>query len=250
MSVVPQFLATLHRLEHLGPTGPSSLLTRAAVAAAATLPGVEGVTICVTRPAGMRVAVAVSDTHSLLAEQLEYTAGDGPGLLAQRAGHPVVAGASLIRRYPALHDGLRTHTGFRGIRAVLLPDQTGHSNDDLDNPNAVLLLYYGSIAPVDRTTRSALLDTMHLAVLIGHAVIISTPDLRQLLQVPHPPLTPPHIVKRLAVETAANLLCAPHGLLQADAVAVLRGHAFAAGRLVDDTAHDIVTRRLTLDTFR
>ena len=51
--------------------------------------------------------------------------------------------------------------------------------------------------------------------------------------------------QREQVHQAVGMLIAAFGIPADQALARLRGYAFAVGRLVDEVAHDIVARRLT-----
>lgn len=243
MSLVPQFLASLDRTRDPGPAGPWPLLARTVVALADTLPGVDGAAICLSRPLGVRVPVAVSDGPTLLAEQLEFTTGSGPALLARRLAQPVLAGANLGRRYPAFHDGLVSSTALRAMMAIPLG-----VTDDIDPP-AVLLLFHGTTAPVDQAAPAALAEILELSRLISQAVTSTAGD---LVRPPpgRPSEVPVHVHRRLAVESAVRMIVAADRIPADDALAVLRAHAWARGRLVDDAAHDLVTDVLTVTAFR
>lgn len=243
MTLIPQFLSSLQRLKYLVEAGPLSLMTRAALSAAETFPGVEGAAICLTRGAGMRVAVGVSDGEALLAEQLEYTVGSGPGLDADRRCEHVVAGASLSRRWPVLHEALLTGTRYRAIRAV--PLTSGAEDPAL----GVLLLMYGTTSVADHATDGERLDIAQLSLLIGHALSVGGGELAAVLDPPMGSESTPDIRRRLAVEVAIGMVMTTYALSTTDALDVLRGYAYARSQLLDDTAHALVTGGLAIDVF-
>ncbi|WP_111768694.1 ANTAR domain-containing protein [Nakamurella deserti] len=235
MTEVPRFLSVFQQLKSVVDDGPWSMATRAAVAVVEVLPAVEGAVVCFSQAEGMRVPVGVSDNHALLAEQLEYTVGEGPGHEALRRRRQVVAGADFAHRWPVFNDVLLYGTGYRAVRALPLPHEAAVDQ------RGVLLLMYGTAREADRLTENQRLDLAQLALLIGQALMV-IPD----------PFTAPsgcdagadRVARRAAVAQAVGMIMAAHHLSMPDAFAVLRGYAYARTELVDDAATNIVTHRV------
>ncbi|WP_111766171.1 ANTAR domain-containing protein [Nakamurella deserti] len=234
MTAIPRFLSSLQHLRSVVDDGPWSMTTRAAIAVVEAFAGVDGAVICLADDLGMRTPVGVSDGEALLAEQLEYTVGAGPGLDACRRRRQVVAGADLARRWPVFHDALRCGTGYRAVRALPLGGGIGTP------PRGVLLLWYRTAAAADRGARSPHQDLTRLASLIGELLTVTA----ALPRIPARGAGPAE--RRSAVAQAVGMVMAAHHLAMPDALAVLRGYAYARSALVDDTAVDVVHRRVPL----
>jgi len=87
---------------------------------------VQGATLCALFAPGMSVPVGVSDPTAARAEEVQFSAGEGPCWLAYASGEVVVAdltdpvrAADLDRAWPAYTPALRRQTGYRAL--VCLP---------------------------------------------------------------------------------------------------------------------------------
>lgn len=243
MSIVEQFIVRWHQLERAAGDSRVALPTRTATAAADILPGVGGAAICVYDSDGARLAVGVSGPQALLAEQLEYTIGDGPGLDAQHAASPVViAGHHFGRRWPVFHDVLLTHTAFRAALAVPL---AGAATDWF----AVLMLYYRRVDHLNNVGIADLADISEVADVIAFTVMCAMTELTERIWRPNGAGLPHHIEQRLAVSVATGMLVGSQHLIAADALAVLRGHAYTHNQTLDHSAFQVVTGQLDSSTL-
>ncbi|MEU2347997.1 GAF domain-containing protein [Modestobacter sp. NPDC049651] len=213
---------------------PELLPVRLARAGARVLP-VAGLGISVQSGPHGRSPLGGSDPVAELAEQLQFTVGDGPCLAAFESGQPVFAvPEDLTHRWPSFAAELTTRTPFRGV--VALPFRRALAGV------GALDLFVTDPADVPRVD---VFDAFAVADLItsalSEAAVWSTwseasgPDW----------LRSPTAVRRTGVWQALGAL----GLaLSADlptALTVLRAHATATGRTVDDVAGDLLTGRLT-----
>ncbi|WP_180357654.1 GAF domain-containing protein [Streptomyces sp. NP160] len=105
-----------------GADAPATDLADRLAAAAAEALGAEGATISALFAPGMSVPVGVSDQVAARAEQLQFTAGEGPCWEAYRTGVAVVADLSDVptsrRRWPAYARALQHETGYALVVAV------------------------------------------------------------------------------------------------------------------------------------
>lgn len=238
MYVVRQFLHSWSRLKPTVGAGPLSLHDRTAKAVAHTLRGVRGSAICLDN-GGTRLAVGVSDGHALLAEQLEYTIGDGPGLAAIRTAPTLAAGDHFARRWPIFHEALTSHTEFRAARVVPLTEA------GTEWP-ATLLLFYSSLDGARCTPDADIADVAHI---VGSVVACSTISLDERLHLPRDQGTWDHIHRRLAVDVAVGMIRAAHRIAAADALDVLRGYAYSHDQIIDDAAGRLITGELQTTTI-
>jgi hypothetical protein len=216
-----------------GPDDPDLLAVRLAGAAAAVLP-VDGVGLSVHGEPGLRTPLAADSEVASTAERLQFTAGSGPCLLAAESGLPVFATEELLmRRWPIFHDLLVTHTPLRSVLALSLPGRLkGIGGMDLYSVDP------GGATAVDTFEARCVAELVadHLAAAADWSAWTptETPDWTDT----------PDAQRRGRLWLAVGMLMAALEVPAADALALLRGHAYAAGRTADDVAADLVERRL------
>jgi hypothetical protein len=212
---------------------PDLLAVRLAHAAAAVLP-VAGVGLSVHGEPGLRTPLAASGEVAATAEGLQFTAGSGPCLLAAESGLPVFATeAMLARRWPAFHDLLVTQTPLRSVLALSLPGRlrgVGGMDLYLAEPDGPI------VVDVFEARCVAQLISDHLEVAADWSVWTPT-------ELPAWSDTP-GALRRGRLWLAVGMLVLALEVPTPDALAVLRGYAYAAGRTADDVATDLVERRL------
>jgi hypothetical protein len=218
---------------------PDLLPERLAHAAAAVL-RVDGVGLSLHGEAGRRTPLAASSEVAATAERLQFTAGSGPCLLAAESGLPVFGTEEILaRRWPAFHDLLVTRTPLRSVLALSLHGRlqaVGAMDLYFADPDGV------TAVDVYEARCVAQLVSDHLDVAADWSVWTptelpawsDTPDARRRGRL------------WMAVGMLTLVLEAP----APDALAVLRGYAYAAGRTADDVALDLVERRLRPDQLR
>jgi hypothetical protein len=212
---------------------PELLPQRLARAVAKVLPA-DGAGISLRIEPDRQSPLGASDRDSDLAERLQFTTGAGPCLQASRTRQPVfVVEEDMQRRWPAFHDLLTVRTPYRGI--VALPMRRG-----LEGAGAIDL-YFREPADV------AGLDVF-AAVTVGDLVTASLAEAAvwsSWSETEGPGwLRSPAAEHRARVWQAMALVGVALEVEADEALAVLRGHAYAQGRTVDDLADDLVSGRL------
>ena len=232
MSLSERFTAALDD-EADGDDDGHLLPQRLARATARVLP-VDGVGLSVQAGTWGRLPIGASSPDAERAEQLQFTVGTGPCLLALATGEPVfVLEEDLRQRWPVFADLLLTATPYRGV--VALPGRqalagTGAMDLFFTDPADVPRLEVFDALGVTELVSSALAD----------AAIWSTwseatgPDW----------LHGPGAERRATVWQAVGLSAAALEVGTADALAALRAHALATGRTADAVAADVVSGRL------
>jgi hypothetical protein len=206
-------------------------LTRAAAAAL----GIDGAGLSIHDTAGHSTPLGANDEAATTAERLQFTAGAGPCTFAASSGWPVFAPEDQLRtRWPAFHDLLVTHTAFRSVVALPLPgDLRGSGALDLYLTHPVGLVTFDAV--------EALCVAELISDQLGHATAWS-----EWTEVAAPPWTNSEAARQRArVWMAIGMVSLALRLQTSDALAVLRSHAYAADRTVDDLAADLVSGRLT-----
>ena len=222
-----------------GRADPDLLAVRLAGAAAAVLP-VDGVGLSIHGERDARTPLAASSEVAATAERLQFTAGSGPCLLAAESGLPVFGTEPLLaRRWPVFHDLLVTATPLRSVLALSLPGRLrGLGGMDLysadpDGATAVDALKARCVAELVSDHLAGAADWSAWTP-TGQPAWTDTPDAR----------------RRGRLWMAVGMLMLALEVPAADALALLRGHAYAAGRTADDVAADLVERRLLPERLR
>jgi hypothetical protein len=199
---------------------------------AARLLEVDGAGLSVLGNAASRSPLGASSPEAARAERLQFTVGTGPCLLAHDSGQPVfVVEEDIRRRWPAFADLLLTDTPFRGVVSLpLRAPVSGAMNLFFRDPGDVPRLdVFDALAVGDLVTSR-----------LGDAAVWSTsseasgPDW----------LHSPPARRRAAVWQAVGRTSVALDVDAAEALALLRGYAYAGGRSVDSVAADLVSGRL------
>jgi hypothetical protein len=218
---------------------PDLLAVRLAHAAAAVLP-VDGVGLSIHGEPGLRTPLAASSEVAATAERLQFTAGSGPCLLAAESGLPVFATEELLaRRWPVYHDLLVTNTRLRSVLALSLRGRLkGVGGMDLY-----------STAP-DGATAVDILGARCVAELVSDH-LEGAADWSVWTPTELPAWTDtPDARRRAQLWMAVGMLVLAWKTPAPEALASLRGYAYAAGRTADDVALDLVERRLQPEQLR
>ena len=230
MSADQDFEAQLHELVRGEQTGTELLPSRLARAAALTLDA-DGAGISLFEQS-VRVPLGASDAHAVAAERLQFTQGSGPCLEAIRTASPVIASAGLLgSRWPVLTEALTRTTPYRSLLSLPLRFPTGLTG-------ALDLYLRGD----DGGTRLNLVEAVRVAGRIADALTAAA-EADDDASVPAW-LRAPLATRRALVWVAIGILMATLELVPDDALARLRGHAFATNQTVDDVSRALVERRL------
>jgi hypothetical protein len=218
--------------------GPEMLAVRLARACVAALP-VDGAGLSIHDPHGLRTPIGASDPVASQAERLQFTHGEGPCMRAHDDG--VAIGfdeAAIARNWPDLHTALVGETPFHAVLSVPLLPPLG--------PLVVLDLYVREPDTLPHTDRD---DVEDVTVALTRAMVAAA------LGAPRQEgrrgwWDGPDALRRARVWQATGMVNVALGLDTPDALAVLRAHAFATGRVVDDLADDLVEGRMPLEELR
>jgi hypothetical protein len=199
------------------------------------LVGVRGAALLVISGKRSLGCVGVSDLIAGAVEQVEFTLGDGPCVVAFRTKVPVFApdlGDAANDRWPdfrrgALAVGIHAAFGF-----PLLVDRVciGAMNLYHDRPGAL--------------TETQIADAQLIAGLASRTLLTwqaEAPPGRvawQLEQVPN---------HRLEIHQAAGRISVQATIPVVDALVLLRAYAFSEDRAISDVAHDVATGSIRFD---
>ena len=226
-----RFLEALQDPAAAGEDGPEMAPSRLARAFAQAV-GVDGAALSIHEGAGLRTPIGASDRTTSRAEQLQFTTGDGPCLRAHDTGRAIVFDLEDINRnWPELHAALLGETPYRAVFSLPLAPPLG--------PTVVVDLYARepdtlTAVPREEVEAAVLCLTEEMVRSSGGARADEgarwwdSPDAR----------------RRSRVWQATGVASVALGLDVVDTLTVLRAHAFATGRVVDDLAGDIVDGRM------
>ncbi|MGA8113023.1 MAG: GAF and ANTAR domain-containing protein [Actinocatenispora sp.] len=198
---------------------------------------VDGASIAVMSGTQNRETLYASDDVVSRLEALQFTLGEGPCFEAFDTGRPVLVpdlDHAATRAWPVFASEIigepvgaifafPVQNGAFSIGAI---DMYRREPGWLSPPELAIALQVVDVASV------ALLG-LHAKQQVGRHM-----DDEALLMLPR---------ERIAVHQATGMLIAQFDISPAEALARLRGYAFATGRLVEEVSREIVERRLVLD---
>ena len=229
-----RFVRELDQLPPPELRGPEMLAARLSRACVAALP-VDGAGLSIHDMHGLRTPIGASDPVASAAERLQFTHGAGPCLRAHDDGVAIGFDEALIaRNWPDLHEALIGATPFHAVLSVPLLPPLG--------PLVVLDLYVRDPEALPATDRD---DVADVTIALTRAMVAAA------LGAPMKEGTRgwwdgPDALRRARVWQATGMVNVALGLDTADALDVLRAHAFATDRVVDDVADDLLEGRLSL----
>lgn len=245
MTVTEDFAAAYRRSAAWSPD-LEMVPTRLAIAVTEAT-GADGVGLGVFGTPGFPVPIGASCDRTVLAERLKFTVGQGPCHDAHRSGRTVVATEPVMAAsWPIYYDLLVTQTLFRSVVALPLAGPfSAMATIDLlfHDPDAAAHAGLAEIAVLCRHITAALIEADLMAVdlatgptAVGHQegpVWLAGPSGRA----------------RNLVMVAAGMLTNHLGVSAADALKVLKAHAYANHRTTDDVAAAVVTGDSPSTTF-
>jgi hypothetical protein len=223
----------LDALQDLAPEedGPEMVPSRLARAFAQAV-GVDGAALSIHEGAGLRTPIGASDRTTAHAEQLQFTTGDGPCLRAHDTGRAIVFDIDDIERnWPVLHTALLGETPFRAVYSLPLAPPLG--------PTVIVDLYTRELETLSSMAR----DDVEAALLVLTEELVRSSGAAPVDEGARW-WDSPDARRRSRVWQATGVAAVALGLDVVDTLTVLRAHAFATGRVVDDVADDIVEGRL------
>ena len=210
-------------LARMAPAEPFALrLCRAFTTFAAA----DGGAISLGLPTAERTVLCVTDDLVSLLEDVQDTLREGPSLEALRTAQPVASSSwdEQVSRWPVLMKSAPSTVASTLIYAFpMLPDQA---------LVGVVTLHVREERPLTRSVD----DLAFLADVVGAAIVGGVPQDDN-----------DHVLwsERDKVSQATGMIVAQLGLVPADALAVLRAHAFAHEASVADISRAVLARELT-----
>lgn len=230
MSVDREFGQALRKLIDRDGEDPLLLPARLATVVALLLP-VDGASISIANE-GFRLPLGASDARSARAEQLQFTAGEGPCLTAIEYEMVITAAEPRLQtRWPTLAEMWRTQTSFRSAVAHPLAQQgrvTTALNLFFLDPNGSLLLDIEQLAAVAAAAGA------RLSVALG----------------PNPSSVPASggAADRQQIWVAVGIAMSAWRLDGPDALDRLRAYAYGRGSTLDELAAELIKDPEALNT--
>jgi hypothetical protein len=203
------------------------------MATVAAAVGARGAAVTLFGQDRTETLTAASDPAAQDAQDLEFTLGEGPARdVAEQRRTITAAGPALLERWSNYGPALAA-LGIRSVTAV--PVQISSI------PLGALTAFDPPHQPAGESLEPihAAADTIALSVLLAatEGETDEALDLRSLFG---------QADRRAVVHQAAGVLAEQNGCTIADALALIRAHAFAEGEPVDSVASDIIHRRRRL----
>lgn len=217
---------------------PGTLVQRLCQSCTDTLP-ITGVGMALMNDSGHQGVIAATDGAARVMEDLQFALGEGPCIDASRARRPVLQpdlAKSAVARWPAfgpeaLTAGIAAIFAFPlhvGAIRVGILDLYSESPGSLDEP-----VLAGALAYAD----AAVWVLMHLQAQMSVAGGL------------HPQLADP-VENRSEVHQATGVASVTAAVSLADALLLLRAHAYAEQRSILEVAREVIAGTLCIDTPR
>lgn len=233
MTIAERFASALAEVYDPALAGPELLPVRLAGACARTL-SVDDAGLSLVDASQQRVPLGASSAVAEVAERLQFTVGEGPCMTAQETRQPVFAvEEDLRRRWPVFTELLVEQTPFRAV--VALPLQPA-----LAGAGAIDLYFRTSAEVLDLEVFEAIAVGELVTSALSDAAVWSEWSPAEGPEWMHGPAPQ----RRAAVWEAIGKLGVELELGAADALTLLRAHAYSAGGTVDDVAEDLLSGRI------
>ncbi len=196
----------------------------------------EGVAITMEYASESRTTVCASDEAAAALEDLQEISGEGPGYEAAATDSVVVArlgGFGDDERWPMLAHAVEAHQGVLNVYAIPL-----HADGPL---SGIATLYTRGDQPLAEEMDQA----VFLANAIGHALLVDASEHPAMQQLQSGDAWS----SRAVVHQATGMVMAQVQLPAEDAVALLRGHAYALATDINDVATRVVNRTINFSSF-
>ena len=209
---------------------PTESLTWRLCEAARTILGADGASITMDNTSSSRITLAATDEVASKLENLHDVLGEGPATEAYLTGEPVVVDlATDADTWPVFVESALRQTGAAAVFA--LPMRAGRT------VLGVLTLY--------RSTPGGLKEPLENARFLADALAAA---LLQATDATGEVSGGGSWSNRAEIHQATGMVVAQLGVGVADALAILRAHAFALDQDLSKVAHAVVTRVLVFRT--
>jgi len=185
----------------------------------------------------LRIPLGASDETAARAERLQTTLGEGPCLAATAASAPLQASSEVIaNRWPLFHRELLRQTPYRAVASFPLQSNQHRRFGALD-------LY----ALDGEVLSDLMLDQITIEIADPIAAILFDGPAASYPQTQNLPdwLASDAVMDRMTVWSAVGLLMEEAVLTNAEALARLRGYAFAHDITLDALADRLVTHQVS-----
>jgi hypothetical protein len=214
---------------------PEALLKRLCQDCAETLP-ITGVGLALMNDSGHQGVVAATDGPARVMEELQFALGEGPCLDASKARSPVLQ-PDLSRTAVARWPGFGPAALEAGIAAIFaFPLHVGAIRI------GILDLYRDTPGSLNPAVFAEALAYADAAVLVLMHLQGQIPPAGEL----HPALDP--IENRAEVHQATGAISVTADVSLAEALLLLRAHAFAAQRPILEAAREVLAGTLRIDS--
>jgi hypothetical protein len=221
---------------------PELMPVRLAKACVAVLP-VAGAGISLLYD-DFRVPLGASDADASCAERLQFTTGQGPCLEAVRSGDTVLAGAEkILGSWPAYGEELFSRTPYAAVISLPLEiSGAAHGALDLFLTDAPML---NRVSLADASAvQEQIVEAFQLAGGMAEAG-------GSLSDEPEPAWLHGQAAQdRIHVWIAMGMVMTRYGLVAADALALLRAHAYGNGNMLDQLSEELVSGEQDLAELR
>jgi hypothetical protein len=208
------------------------LPARLAQAVVNVLP-IAGAGISIFGDSMAEVPVGASDDTAAYAERLHFSTAEAPQLSTDRRAMVFAPETVLADRWPQFYNWLSTQTPYHAIAVVPLHTrwtEVGALNLYCHHSRDLLNLQPGDL--------QALSERITTTLLITEAPAVESPP---------PWLSARSAATRRQVFVAMGMLAQASGIVLDDALALLRAHAYASGRTVDEVAADLISARIPVE---
>jgi hypothetical protein len=234
VTIAERFASALAEVDDPALAGPELLPVRLARACARSL-SVHDAGLSLVDASQQRVPLGASSEVAAVAERLQFTVGAGPCMTAQETRQPVFAvEEELHRRWPVFTGLLVEQTPFRAV--VALPLQPA-----LAGAGAIDLYFHTSAEVLDLEVFEAIAVGELVSSALSDAAVWSEWIPAEGPEWMHGPAPQ----RRAAVWEAIGKLSVELELGAADALTLIRAHAYAGGGTVDDVAEHLLSGRMS-----
>lgn len=233
MELLNRFRLAVAKVYQVG-TGDPELLPMALSQACVEVLPIAGAGISLTD--ALRVPLGASDAVAAKAERLQTTLGEGPCLVAAEAAEPLMADEETIAaRWPVFYREFVSQTPFRSIVSLPLLARDGITG------LGALDMYLDTPAAAPDLSLSKLNGAIAAPI---SSMLFDYDGIRANPNAVPPWLNSSSVTQRMHVWIAVGMLMEHAGVRNDDALAALRGYAYARNETIDDVSAQLMAHDL------